>query len=315
MSVGKKLRQLRKERNLTQDAVAAALQVTRQAVAKWESGQTMPSTANLLALADFFQVRTEELTCEKDETILLREYVLKKVHEEGVRAEKNRQIKAVLKPAITALVIWLGLIGALWLLSYVGILPFLHTRLIWNKMLLYPFVLAIPCMFCRWESLSYSLFIGTVCAILIAGITGYLTAKASILGFNQGWVYFSFVVCVSAVVGLILVIVKAPQKETHAFPSIKLQKLLRIFTVAGIVVCVFLSLYFSHYWMQRWEGAEEGYKDGYRCGQEDAAAGVDGVRGILTHPSRHGGPYDELDIGFHGYVAYWDSGYHAGYSD
>lgn len=47
--------------NMTQEFVAESLGVTRQAVSKWESGASDPSTANLLALAKLFAVSPAEL--------------------------------------------------------------------------------------------------------------------------------------------------------------------------------------------------------------------------------------------------------------
>ena len=46
--------------------LAEALGVSRQAVSKWESGQSDPSTTNLLALAKLFGVRPEELLQEAE---------------------------------------------------------------------------------------------------------------------------------------------------------------------------------------------------------------------------------------------------------
>lgn len=44
-----------------QEFVAGELGVSRQAVSKWESGASDPSTSNLLALARLFEVPAEEL--------------------------------------------------------------------------------------------------------------------------------------------------------------------------------------------------------------------------------------------------------------
>ena len=52
--LGARIRTLRKERGLSQEALAQALEVSRQAVTKWEDGSSLPSTANLFALAGFF---------------------------------------------------------------------------------------------------------------------------------------------------------------------------------------------------------------------------------------------------------------------
>lgn len=47
--------------HMTQEFVAERLGVSRQAVSKWESGQSEPSTANLMTLAELFGVAPEEL--------------------------------------------------------------------------------------------------------------------------------------------------------------------------------------------------------------------------------------------------------------
>ena len=57
----KPLREYRTERKMTQEFVAEHLGISRQAVSKWESGISEPSTSNLLALAKLFGVPAEEL--------------------------------------------------------------------------------------------------------------------------------------------------------------------------------------------------------------------------------------------------------------
>lgn len=46
---------------MTQEFVAEAIGVSRQAVSKWENGSSDPSTSNLIALAKLFDVPAEEL--------------------------------------------------------------------------------------------------------------------------------------------------------------------------------------------------------------------------------------------------------------
>lgn len=60
-SLGETIREFRTERQMTQEFVAESLGVSRQAVSKWESGASDPSTSNLIALAKLFQVSPEEL--------------------------------------------------------------------------------------------------------------------------------------------------------------------------------------------------------------------------------------------------------------
>ncbi len=60
-SLGETLKDYRIKCNMTQEFVAEALGVSRQAVSKWENGTSDPSTANLLALAKLYEVSAEEL--------------------------------------------------------------------------------------------------------------------------------------------------------------------------------------------------------------------------------------------------------------
>ena len=60
MTVGEKIRLLRKSKGLTQDAVAFDLGVSRQAIAKWEGGQSSPNSENLIKLANLLSVPIDE---------------------------------------------------------------------------------------------------------------------------------------------------------------------------------------------------------------------------------------------------------------
>ena len=60
-SLGETIREHRSRCRMTQEFVAESLGVSRQAVSKWESGASDPSTSNLLALAKLFGVSAEEL--------------------------------------------------------------------------------------------------------------------------------------------------------------------------------------------------------------------------------------------------------------
>ena len=63
-SLGEALKARRTQRGFTQEYVAEALGVSRQAVSKWENGTSDPSTANLIALAKLYGVSAEELLKE-----------------------------------------------------------------------------------------------------------------------------------------------------------------------------------------------------------------------------------------------------------
>lgn len=61
MSLGERIRHYRETAGLSQEALASQLDISRQAVAKWEGNRAMPSTANLLRLAEIFSVSVDEL--------------------------------------------------------------------------------------------------------------------------------------------------------------------------------------------------------------------------------------------------------------
>ena len=62
MSFNEKLQKLRKENNLSQEALATLLDVTRQSVSKWESGTTYPEMDKLLMMCKIFKCSLDDLT-------------------------------------------------------------------------------------------------------------------------------------------------------------------------------------------------------------------------------------------------------------
>lgn len=65
-TLGEVLRQHRVDCKMTQEFVAESLGVSRQAVSKWESGKSDPSTTNLMALARLYGLPPEELLREAE---------------------------------------------------------------------------------------------------------------------------------------------------------------------------------------------------------------------------------------------------------
>lgn len=66
MSLNQKIAQLRNDNNWSQEELAEKLNVSRQSVSKWESGQAKPDLDKIIALADIFDVSTDYLL--KDDT-------------------------------------------------------------------------------------------------------------------------------------------------------------------------------------------------------------------------------------------------------
>ncbi len=55
------LKNLREKNNLTQEQLAEHLHVTRQAISRWETGETQPNTDTLKLLSQFFNVSVNTL--------------------------------------------------------------------------------------------------------------------------------------------------------------------------------------------------------------------------------------------------------------
>lgn len=67
MTFGEKLVRLRKEKSLSQEALAEQLNTTRQAISKWENGQGYPETEKLLMISNLFNVSVDSLLKENSE--------------------------------------------------------------------------------------------------------------------------------------------------------------------------------------------------------------------------------------------------------
>lgn len=67
MSIGQRISKLRKDNGFSQEYVAEKLDVSRQAVSKWETDSSAPDTYNLIALAELFDVSVEYIAIGKQE--------------------------------------------------------------------------------------------------------------------------------------------------------------------------------------------------------------------------------------------------------
>ncbi|MBQ7923403.1 MAG: helix-turn-helix transcriptional regulator [Clostridia bacterium] len=69
LPIAKKIRTLRKEHAITQEELAAALNVTFQSVSRWENGQTYPDIELIPKIAAYFGVTTDELLVTKKDSV------------------------------------------------------------------------------------------------------------------------------------------------------------------------------------------------------------------------------------------------------
>ena len=67
IEIANRLVNLRKSNNLSQEALAEKLGISRQAVSKWERAEASPDTDNLILLARLYHISLDELLKTEDE--------------------------------------------------------------------------------------------------------------------------------------------------------------------------------------------------------------------------------------------------------
>ncbi len=66
MQLGKKIKQLRKLSGMTQEQLAEKLNVSRQALSKWENGTSMPDIESVVRISTLFQISLDELLYKEE---------------------------------------------------------------------------------------------------------------------------------------------------------------------------------------------------------------------------------------------------------
>ena len=93
MDFSEKLLTLRKANNLTQEQLAEKLDVSRQSVSKWESGQATPELEKIVALSAVFDVSTDYLLKSSEiDDLSVKTNMLEKQQQMLVREQKQRQV-------------------------------------------------------------------------------------------------------------------------------------------------------------------------------------------------------------------------------
>jgi transcriptional regulator with XRE-family HTH domain len=123
MNFGENLQKLRKEKGLSQEKLAEILEVSRQAISKWESNAAYPEIEKLISLSNLFNVSIDylvkgresknEVDCKNSSDVLKR---VKKIHNEHIVSKHQYNHMR------TALAIMLYVISPFWF-DLLGELP------------------------------------------------------------------------------------------------------------------------------------------------------------------------------------------------
>lgn len=118
MTLNEKLARLRKREGLSQAQVAEILDVSRQAVTKWETGTSRPSTENLQSLSKLYNVSLEDLLDEREEEKLPVAAPLASNIEPGAGQKKQKDAKPYIRwpiiPIISVVVFVLVICFLFW---------------------------------------------------------------------------------------------------------------------------------------------------------------------------------------------------------
>lgn len=91
MKIGEKIREYRKAKNISQEALASLLGVTFQAVSKWETNTTTPDLSLIPSLAHYFGVSIDDLF---DYHVFENEQIIDGICREAVRCRDEDPVRA-----------------------------------------------------------------------------------------------------------------------------------------------------------------------------------------------------------------------------
>ena len=93
MIFAEKLKTLRKEKNISQEQLAEKINVSRQAITKWESGNGIPDIENLIAISALFNESLDSLLSEEKSLISKHEFLYESRTEYDLDSPKRIDLK------------------------------------------------------------------------------------------------------------------------------------------------------------------------------------------------------------------------------
>ena len=106
-----KLKELREKAGLSQEQLASIIYVSRSAIAKWESGNGVPSDVNLKAICDYF--------CVEEDYLLDREDLKEAISDLD---QKQANLKIIFFSSIVFIILFCLIVGGPYILHRIAIL-------------------------------------------------------------------------------------------------------------------------------------------------------------------------------------------------
>ena len=103
MSLAEKLVSLRKQKGLTQMDLAERLNVSRQAISRWEAGAAVPSTDNLKVLGELYGVSVDYLLNDKADASFENTEIQEVTYNQEETRKRNRRIFVCILVLVTVI--------------------------------------------------------------------------------------------------------------------------------------------------------------------------------------------------------------------
>lgn len=210
MTLGERIKECRQNAKLSQEKVAELVGVSRQAVTKWETNQSMPNTENLFKLAEIFGTTVDMLIPAKETT------------KNSLAEQYKKNFQAALMVLVGYLVVYVigrCICGDFKNSSFIGWLFgtdskyylygwLLTSDLFWISMA----ISALPSLFGKYR-FSLVTFVTFTLGILIGEWLGPVPEPAIPCNTHNGWIIWGGMFLGAIVVGIIWEIILKKSKK------------------------------------------------------------------------------------------------------
>lgn len=109
IKIGEFLKELRKEKGITQEQLAEQFNVSRRSVSRWETGNNMPDLSMLITLAEYYEVDVKEIIDGKRKSENMNEE-MKDTLEKVASYNEMLNLKSMRKGIITMHIVFIILV-------------------------------------------------------------------------------------------------------------------------------------------------------------------------------------------------------------
>ncbi len=223
MALGERIKECRQQANLSQEKVAEFVGVSRQAVTKWESNQSAPSTDNLFKLAEVFGTSVDLLLASgdvKEKSIAEQVIELYKAEEQKKREDKKNMWMKRIKMTLLIVAGYLLFYFVLrilfvplkdmsvkyWLItmSPYDVQDYLYGWIVSSN--LFWFMVLVTSIFslCGKFKVAWTIYAGNVIGYILGCLLGPNPEGAAIGQGHYGWAIWIITVLVSVIAGCIM---------------------------------------------------------------------------------------------------------------